>query len=503
MKQLRLFERIGLVAHPLFASLGSGLLVWGPLAGRWPVAVLVGVVVGLIFGWLRWRQQAKPPEARRRQRWVLWLLHGLLVLGWVAAVLLPLYRLNIVLPATRDRQANFDRLWRAMDVYYPYFALKGIAWDEVYQRYAPQVAATADDAAYWKLVAEMLAELQDGHTNLQSPARQHGRIFFGTARVMGTEVVVDQVSQAARQAGLAPCAVLVAIDGRPLDEALDAVPTILTASGTPHNRRALAAFNVLSSTTPQMEVTLLDANGQPQTVTLIHQPETATSAVSGSRERPPAIQAERLPSGLGLIKINAFWSDDDLVAAFDAALKELFDAPGLIIDVRGNGGGNQLLADQMAARLLDEPFTYGRDHFAGRMPQRGWLAGISFRLTPRAPIYRRPVAVLIDERSFSTTEQFVVALVDSGRATTVGRPTGGGSGNPVRFDLTGGAFVRFSTADFRRTDGRPTEGMGLVPDLPVNLRASDCNGPDRDREAAEALLLGNAQRLAVHTEGAQ
>jgi C-terminal processing protease CtpA/Prc len=45
--------------------------------------------------------------------------------------------------------------------------------------------------------------------------------------------------------------------------------------------------------------------------------------------------------------------------------------------------------------------------------------------------------LLIDETNFSTAEQFIVALVDSGRATTVGRLTSGGSGNPITFRLPG------------------------------------------------------------------
>jgi carboxyl-terminal processing protease len=87
----------------------------------WPLAVLVGTAVGLFSGWL-----SQQSSARRR----LPLIHLLLILGFAAAALIPLYRLNVILPARNDRQANFERLWRAMDRYYPYFELKGVDWDE-------------------------------------------------------------------------------------------------------------------------------------------------------------------------------------------------------------------------------------------------------------------------------------------------------------------------------------------------------------------------------------
>lgn len=90
---------------------------------------------------------------------------------------------------------------------------------------------------------------------------------------------------------------------------------------------------------------------------------------------------------MGLIRIATFSGREGqpLVDAFDAALDDLLDTPGLILDLRGNGGGDQRLADQMARRFLAEPFTYGREQYVGRLPQRGWLPGLAFRLTPRQP----------------------------------------------------------------------------------------------------------------------
>jgi carboxyl-terminal processing protease len=481
MKTNSRLPAFGVLVNGLLTAVGSGYLIWGPLAGGWLWAVLGGTAVGLFVVWLSQR-----PPARRR----LPLVHLLLILGFAAAALIPLYRLNIILPARDDRQANFERLWRAMDRYYPYFALKGVDWDEVYGRYQPQVAPTTSDHEYWRLMAHMLAELNDGHTGMLSPSRQSGRTYFGAARPFGDDILVDEVGSVAQAAGLERCAALLAVDDRPVAEAMDILPAILTASGTPHSQRALAAANLLSSRDGRLTVTFQDANGLVQTVTLQYPAETAAPAPSLAINPLPPISGERLPSGMGLIRIATFSGREGqaLADAFDAALDDLLDAPGLILDLRGNGGGDQRLADQMARRFLTEPFSYGREQYAGRLPQRGWLPGLTFRLTPRQPHYEGPLALLIDEYTFSTAEQFVVALRDSGRATTVGRPTGGGAGNPLSFELTGGALVRFSTGDFRRSDGAPLEGQGVAPDLPVSLTAADCAGPDRDVETAVMFL---------------
>ncbi|MBN2004756.1 MAG: hypothetical protein JXA21_15470 [Anaerolineae bacterium] len=164
---------------------------------------------------------------------------------------------------------------------------------------------------------------------------------------------------------------------------------------------------------------------------------------------------------------------------------------------RRNRQITSFISDPMAGRFLNRPFTYGRDHFRARLPQRGWRAHFDYRVKPRGLTYTGPLVLLIDTYNFSTAENFIVALVDSGRATTVGRPTGGGSGNPISFNLPGGGQARFSTAAFRRNDGSLIEGMGIAPDHYVFWTVEDfCVGRDPDLAAAEQLLFDRLTRDA-------
>jgi carboxyl-terminal processing protease len=73
-------------------------------------------------------------------------------------------------------------------------------------------------------MATMLAELNDGHTNLQSPARQSRRFYFGTARPFGAAIMVDAAGQIGQAAELERCAVLLAVDGKPIDAAMVGAP---------------------------------------------------------------------------------------------------------------------------------------------------------------------------------------------------------------------------------------------------------------------------------------
>lgn len=67
-----------------------------------------------------------------------------------------------------DVYGNFDALWANVDQHYCFFKYKNVDWDEVGQRYRAQLRPNMSSVALFDVCAEMLKELQDGHTNLIS-----------------------------------------------------------------------------------------------------------------------------------------------------------------------------------------------------------------------------------------------------------------------------------------------------------------------------------------------
>ena len=62
---------------------------------------------------------------------------------------------------------------------------------------------------------------------------------------------------------------------------------------------------------------------------------------------------------------------------------------------------------------------------------------------------------------------------DTGRGVIVGETTQGSSGNPYRADLGSGMRVAIGAVRYRFPDGRPFEGVGIVPDVAIERRVSD------------------------------
>lgn len=62
----------------------------------------------------------------------------------------------------------FEEIWHFTDTHYSFFEYKGVDWEEVYQRYRPQVREEMSRTEFFDLCADMLYELRDGHVNLTS-----------------------------------------------------------------------------------------------------------------------------------------------------------------------------------------------------------------------------------------------------------------------------------------------------------------------------------------------
>ena len=95
---------------------------------------------------------------------------------YITLLLLPLLTTGCIREEeqTDTPVGNFEVLWKIIDEQYCFLDYKQIDWDEVYDRYRPQITDGMPDEGLFEVLGNMLAELKDGHVNLYSP--------FNTAR---------------------------------------------------------------------------------------------------------------------------------------------------------------------------------------------------------------------------------------------------------------------------------------------------------------------------------
>lgn len=192
----------------------------------------------------------------------------------------------------------------------------------------------------------------------------------------------------------------------------------------------------------------------------------------------------RLPAGPGYVALNVFFDPVTVMPAFARAMTELRDAPGLILDLRGNPGGIGNMALGMAGWLVAE-----RGRSLGVMRTRG--SQMNFAVIPRAVTYDGPVAVLVDGLSGSTAEILAGGLQSLGRARVFGTRTAGAALPAVTAELPDGDVLLYAVADYVTAAGVSLEGAGVAPDVEVALtRESLLSGKDAVLDAAVAWITG-------------
>ena len=149
--------------------------------------------------------------------------------------------------------------------------------------------------------------------------------------------------------------------------------------------------------------------------------------------------------GIGYIKVNRFGRTT--MDEFTEAYRKLGRPEGLILDLRGNGGGLLEQAIGMAGFFLPRGAvivsTEGR-----AVPPRAYTAPVD------GAFLRGPVVVLIDENSASASEIVAGALQDWDRAVVVGRPSFGKGLVQRQFRLGDGSAIRVTVARYHTPSGR-------------------------------------------------
>lgn len=172
---------------------------------------------------------------------------------------------------------------------------------------------------------------------------------------------------------------------------------------------------------------------------------------------------------IGILDIPTFYIDFEALrqrdpnyksTTRDAArlLSDLINdgAEGIVIDLRGNGGGSLREANQLTGLFIEKgpsvqirhadnrTYTESKDHYS--------------------PYYDGPVVILIDRMSASASEIFAGAMQDYERAVIVGSASFG-KGTVQSLSPLSHGKLKITESRFYRISGEGTQSRGVVPDI--------------------------------------
>jgi carboxyl-terminal processing protease len=382
-----------------------------------------------------------------------------------------------------DRAEIFAQVWKTIDEHYYDPTFRGVDWRAVGERYRPRAESARSDAEFYGVFELMLSELRDGHTVFVYPRLPGesgegggGGLGLKLGEVEGRVAVVEvEPGSAAERLGVRPGQVLREVNGKPVEEHFAFLRSLVAGSSTERLFKSKLHGALLRGGFLSM----------PRTLALTGH-DGREFAVELSREASPEapnLSARRLESGFGYIKFRLWMPPVE--EEFRRRLGELRGTPGLVIDLRGNGGGETRVMLDIAGNF------FARETFYGGFRNRAGEVQKYYTRRPAAA-YRAPVVILVDEESASATETFAAFMQETRRASVVGRQTAGSTLNQGgRRSFKGGGQLRYSTRSYLTPAGRELEGAGVVPDVAVALTLADLRaGRDAALEAAESLLRG-------------
>jgi carboxyl-terminal processing protease len=206
------------------------------------------------------------------------------------------------------------------------------------------------------------------------------------------------------------------------------------------------------------------------------------------------IDSRILEGNVGYFAFSLFMDPVRLMKSYETSIERFRDCRGIILDIRGNGGGLPAVAMGMAGWLSNE-----KQQFLGTMVTRE--TELRFVVNPRLRPYFGPVAVLIDGSSASAAEIFAAGLRDMGRARLFGTRTAGAV-LPAHFKrLANGDFLYHPIADYVSADGSRLEGVGVSPDeWAPHTRESLLEGRDNALNAAWNWIVRNGGSMPAKGE---
>ena len=388
----------------------------------------------------------------------------------------------------KDRREVFEKVWKEIHEHYYDPSYNGVDWNGVHQRYAPLVEATRRDQDFYALMSQMTSELHDAHTRFSSPEqwrnfrRQQGvTVGFSVDDVDGKTVVTSVTPGTdASRAGIEPGMAVLRVDDTPVAERVAELQKKRLPSSSERATRWFIYNRVFAGPldTP-VKIALQKGDGSVFEVNVRRQVYSAA----------PEVVTHMLPSGNAYIAFDGF--QHPITKEFRQALEKVRDAPGLIVDLRRNGGGDLAVLLPIAGYFFGKKTLFAKDSTRTGKPLSSYVGLFKLPLQlyvghAGEQIYSGPVVILVDAHSASSSEVFAAGMQDTRRAKVIGSQSCGcvlGIAKPRV--MKGGGVLEMSEVLWFSPKGRKLEGTGIIPDKIVVPSVADLQRR-RDPVLAEA-----------------
>jgi len=353
-------------------------------------------------------------------------------------------------------QSDFQYYWQSINENFAYFHTQHIDWKKVKDIYQPIADTVSSNRSFVRLLETVNNELYNGHVFLNTNTSSSNRTIPTGADLQVSfeknRYLVAAVREGfnAEQCGIKPGMEITHFNGVPVAQAVKA---FLPKSVTSYDKRMYDhAANMLLAGTHDVKREI--------TVKGYAQPFKPDSMVNRTEQQTSSLLDSRLLNGTTTyIRINNSLGENDLIRAFDSTLNTLMNTTGLILDLRETpSGGNTTIARAIMGRFTSKTLPYQQHIYTAEEKETGIPRSTLELVSPRHPVYTKPLVVLVDWWTGSMGEGMAIGFDAMKRATIMGRPMAGLLGENYTFEMPA-TKIRFSfpCVQLKHVNGTPRE----------------------------------------------
>ena len=376
------------------------------------------------------------------------------------------------LGAQQQYEADFDVLWSEIGTSYAYFDKKATDWARVKVLYRPKFKEATTREDFIALLEQVLEELYDHHTHLNTNTASSPRLVPSGADVWAAwrqdKAIITEVRRGSNgeRAGLRAGMQVLAIDGIKVDAAVDQRVGKSLRTRDPAARDW--ALRVLLTGRHHQRRRVEVQSGEAIREVLIDDGQSGHASAAANQ---PLLECKRMgeDQSIGYVRINNSLGTIELIREFDAALAQLKNSAGLILDLRDTpSGGNTTVARGIMGRFIGREGLYQKHSIPSEESfgaKRSWVEIVSPRGAFR---FAAPVVVLVDHWTGSMGEGIAIGMDALKRATVVGTEMAGLLGATNGITLPNSKIgVNFPVEKLFHVNGTPREYF--VPHVYVDM----------------------------------
>ncbi|HET9826551.1 MAG TPA: S41 family peptidase, partial [Chitinophagaceae bacterium] len=390
---------------------------------------------------------------------------------------------------TQQYRQDFEYFWTTIRDNYSYWDKKQTDWEKVKTVYQPLIDTITSKGSFIGILEQVFYELYDHHASLNTNTPESQRLVPSGADlwaeyVNGKPTIIEvKGGSGAELAGLRRGMRVDSFNEVPLERAiLHLVPKCLKKPDDEAKNYALRLL-LAGKHSERRKITAISGKQKKE-----YLPDAPVNLLE-TRHSTDELEFKILKGNVGYILVSNSLGNNDLIRLFDSAITALQHTKAMIIDLRNTpSGGNTSVARAMLGRFISKEGFYQKHELPSEQKETGIKRSWVEIASPRAPVYKNLLVVLVDHWTGSVGEGIAIGFDALKRAAIIGTKMAGLNGAVYSFTMPNtGIGFSFPAEKLYHVNGIPREKFR--PAIEIDLSNKRNN---------EDLILKEALKYVSH-----